>query len=57
MFFDCKNISELNLSSFKTNNVTDIGRMFLNCYNLFKLSLLPFNTNKVTNREVEIYQN
>ena len=34
MFYYCENLSELNLSSFNTNNVTDMSDIFLGCENL-----------------------
>ena len=34
LFEDCKNIINLDLSSFNTQNVTSLEKMFKNCENL-----------------------
>ena len=49
MFFYCKNLFKLNLSSFNTINVTDMSYMFSLCFNLSELNLSSFNTINVTN--------
>ena len=41
--------SELDVSSWNTDNVTNMECMFSNCYNLISLDLSNFNTNNVTN--------
>ena len=33
MFYNCENLTELNLSSFNTNNVTNMSGMFYSCAN------------------------
>ena len=48
MFSDCSSLKELNLSSFNTNNVTNMSEMFRNCSSLNELNLSSFNTNNVT---------
>ena len=48
MFYNCPNLSKLDLSSFDTSNVTDMSCMFLGCSNLTKLDVSKFNTSKVT---------
>ena len=48
MFYGCKNLSSLNLSSFNTSKVTDMSSMFYGCNNLSTLDLSSFNTSKVT---------
>ena len=48
MFRDCKKITALDLSGFKTDIVTKMGAMFYNCENLTVLDLRGFNTEKVT---------
>ena len=45
----CKNLKELNLSSFNTQNVTNMSFMFAGCNNLKELNLSSFNTQNVTN--------
>ena len=47
MFSYYNKLSKLNLSSFNTNNVTNMSRMFEFCRNLNKLNLSSFNTNNV----------
>ena len=42
-------LSKLDLSSFNTNNVTNMSNMFYKCKNLSELNLSSFNTNNVTN--------
>lgn len=51
MFCNCKNLTSLNLSSFKTNKVTDMGRMFLGCRKLKSLDISNFSTSKVKDME------
>ena len=51
MFYECRSLLNLDLSSFNTSNVTDMGEMFLRCYNLKSLDLSSFNTSNVTNME------
>jgi len=49
MFYKCQNLTEADLSSFETQNVTDMSYMFADCFNLNLLTLSFFNTRKVTN--------
>ena len=49
MFKECKNLEELDLSTFNTNNVKNMCGMFYGCSSLKELNLSNFNTNKVTN--------
>ena len=49
IFNSCKNLLNLDLSSFNTNNVTNMSKMFVNCKNLLNLDLSSFNTLNVTN--------
>ena len=48
MFYDCNNLTSLDISSFDTSNVTDMGYMFYNCSSLTSLNVSSFNTTKVT---------
>ena len=48
MFYDCKNLTTLNLSNFDTSNVTDMYRMFSDCTSLTTLNLSNFDTSNVT---------
>ena len=49
MFKNCSSLKELNLSSFKTDNVRDMRFMFYNCSSLEELYLSSFKTDNVTN--------
>ena len=49
MFNQCSSLISLNLSSFNTNNVTNMGGMFQLCSSLISLNLSSFNTINVTN--------
>ena len=49
MFWDCKNLTSLDLSSFNTANVTDMRFMFNKCENLTSLDVSSFNTANVIN--------
>ena len=49
MFCDCKNILDLDLSSFDTKNATNMSYMFYNCKNLTNLNLSSFVTTNATN--------
>ncbi len=48
MFSNCSSLKELNLSSFNTNNVTDMACMFRRCSSLKKLNISNFNINAKT---------
>ena len=49
MFYECNNLTTLNVSNFDTKNVTDMGWMFYGCNNLTTLNVSNFDTKKVTN--------
>ena len=48
MFFNCGNITKIDLSSFNTKQVTNMNHMFGRCYNLKEIDLNNINTEKVT---------
>ena len=48
MFFDCSQLTSLDVSHFNTSNVTDMSGLFCGCYNLLSLDLRNFDTSKVT---------
>ena len=48
MFWLCARLNELNVSHFKTQNVTDMACMFADCDNLLSLDLNNFDTSNVT---------
>lgn len=47
MFWDCRNLTSIDLSGFDTSNVTDMRWMFNECYKLTTLDLSSFDTSKV----------
>ena len=49
MFMGCKNIIEINLTSFITKNITNMCAMFRDCTNLKKIHFSYFDTSKVNN--------
>ena len=49
MFFNCLELSSLDLTNFNTANVTDMHSLFDYCLKLSSLDLTNFNTAKVTN--------
>ena len=51
MFFGCKNLESLDLSSFDTSQVWTMSSRFQGCNNLINLDLSHFNTSKVTYME------
>ena len=55
MFWGCKYLTSLDLSSFNTANVTDMRFMFNKCENLTSLDLSSFNTANVINMESMFY--
>ena len=49
MFYYCKSLRSLDVSSFNTKNVTNMGSMFYNCESLRSLDVSSFSTKNVTN--------
>ena len=49
MFYGCKNLTNLDLSNFNTQNVEDMSNMFSYCSSLTNLDLSNFNTQNVKN--------
>ena len=47
MFFECSSLTNINLSNFDTNNVTNMEHMFSGCSSLTNINLSNFNTNNV----------
>lgn len=47
MFFDCRNIKNLNLRSLDTSNVINMQHMFYGCVNLTDLDVSNFDTSSV----------
>ena len=48
MFAVCRDLTSIDLSSFDTSEVTNMGHMFAECWELTTLDLSNFNTSKVT---------
>jgi len=55
-FFREIKASTLDLTKFKTDNVTDMEYMFANCTNLIQLNLNNFNTSNVTDMSIMFWQ-
>ena len=51
LFWECKNLIDINLSNFKTKNVKNMYGMFYGCNNLTNVNLSNFNTENVMNME------
>ena len=51
MFNDCKNIIDIDLSFFYTQNTNNMRRMFCDCVNLENINISNINTQNVTNME------
>jgi len=49
MFFKCFNLTNIDLSSFDTKNVTNMSDMFFKCSTLTNIDLSSFNTKNVKN--------
>ena len=49
MFYNCKNIIDIDFSKFKTENIKNMQRMFDGCSGLKSLNLKSFKTENVTN--------
>ena len=47
LFTDCKNLISIDLSSFDSENVYNMGKMFYMCLNLKNINFSNFNTEKV----------
>ena len=48
MFYECSDITEINLSNFDTSNAKYMDNMFRDCKSLSSLNLSNFDTSKVT---------
>ena len=55
MFYECIQLTSLDLSSFNTSNVTNMFAMFAFCVNLTSLDLSNWNTSQVTNMSYMFY--
>ena len=50
MFCNCSSLTSLNLSNFKTNNITNMSKIFYFCSSLTSLNLSNFKINTVNNK-------
>ena len=55
LFYGLSNLQSIDLSSFNTQNVTNMSYMFQNCNNLINLDLSSFNTKNVTDMYYMFY--
>ena len=51
MFYDCRNLTSLDVSKFDTSKVTDMRIMFSSCNKLTSLDVSKFDTSKVTDMD------
>ena len=56
MFYNCENITEIDLSNFDTSQVTDMRYMFDGCSSLISLNLSNFNTSQVIYMNSYLYE-
>ena len=49
MFFNCIELSELNVADWNTSRVTSLERTFCECRSLVELDVSRWRTNRVTN--------
>ena len=47
MFEECISLTNINLSNFNTNKVTNMSFMFSKCSSLININLSNFNTNNI----------
>ena len=55
MFYNCFNITNLDLSNFYTSNAINMNSMFYNCQKLTNLDLSNFDTSKIPNMSYMFY--
>ena len=55
MFYDCSNLTDLDVSGFNTSNVTNMSSMLYGCRSLTNLDASGFDTSKVTNMSLMFY--
>ena len=51
LFYNCRNLTNFDVSRFNTTNVTDMNSMFQNCSSINNIDLSSFNTSNVTNMQ------
>ena len=55
MFYRCKEINDLDLSNFNTENVENMSMLFSDCSSLVELNISNFKTDKVKNMDEMFY--
>ena len=55
MFYECSNLTTINMSSFDTSKVTSMSHMFYGCSNLTTINMSSFDTSKVTSMSHMFY--
>ena len=55
MFYNCRELTTIDLSSFNTSKVTNMRNMFYNCGGLTTIDLSSFNTSKVNDMRYMFY--
>ena len=55
VFYDCRSLTQLDLSNWDTSNVTAMNGMFQNCMGLTQLDVSNFDTSKVTTMRSMFY--
>ena len=55
MFSDCESLTNINLSNFNTQNVTNMSDMFSHCESLININLSNFTTQNVSNMKDMFY--
>ena len=56
MFSECRSLTNINLSNFNTQTVTNMSSKFSLCRCLTKINLFNFNTQNVTNMSYMFYE-
>ena len=52
MFFQCSNITEIDLTNFNTSEIADMSNMFNGCKSLISLNISNIDTSRVKNMEM-----
>ena len=55
MFFECSSLTNIDLSNFNAQNVTNMSFMFYKCSSLTNIDLSNFNTQNVTDMSFMFY--
>ncbi len=55
MFYDCTNLTKIDMSNLDTSNVTNMSKMFSGCYSLTSLDVSKFDTSNVIRMDFMFY--